>query len=380
MNHMELKHLSASTIDAFLICPRRQYLSALHKDEARVPSSFLIAGTAAHEALRRYHTDKEDSRPLIELFKDEVKKEGLIPFETFKSACEYLSEYEFNNPRDANIVFVEKEFIINIGGYPVKGFIDRVDYLGDGHYEIIDYKTGWVAKSQAELDDDIQLMTYDIALRTMAESGEVLLPAPIEEVTVSLYYLKHDKMSTSFTDEQRATYTEFVTLVGDALKEVNDEPTPRLNNFCRYCEFAGDCVLYNSDFATAFKLSIDVPLDELAAQMDALKKMQKVIYQRMDKVEDLLKGYMEPEGVDSLDTENYHITVNTKMYKRYDMDKLRELLPDKFYKYVSVKASSLDKADEGDKAIINAISTTYRSKPYVQVARNAKGKKKDVNG
>jgi RecB family exonuclease len=246
---MEFKHLSASSIDGFTVCPRRQYMTMTADKKDRVPQGFLIVGNAAHEALRKYHTDLEDKRDLVELFKDEIKTMGFVPFPVFASAAEFMSIYEKNNPRKQNIVFTEKSFLVDMAGYPVRGFIDRVDYHGDGVYEIVDYKTSWVAKSADDLKEDIQLITYDIALRIMAESGEVMLPAPIKRVIVSLYYLRHDKVSAEYTEEQRQGYLEYVSMVGDAVKAIEEEPQPKLNNFCRYCDFSASCSLYNSDFA-----------------------------------------------------------------------------------------------------------------------------------
>ena len=61
----------------------------------------------------------------------------------------------------------------------MRGRVDRVDRLPDGDYELIDYKTG-ERKSEAELDDDLQLALYRLAAREAWD---------IEASTGSYYYV-----------------------------------------------------------------------------------------------------------------------------------------------------------------------------------------------
>ena len=68
----------------------------------------------------------------------------------------------------------------------MRGRVDRVDRLPDGDYELIDYKTG-ERKSEAELENDLQLALYRLAAREAWE---------LEASTGSYYYvLDADKVA-----------------------------------------------------------------------------------------------------------------------------------------------------------------------------------------
>jgi len=91
-------------------------------------------------------------------------KNGLKEFRLhlFKNELPYLQEimqdylniiYKDGLPE---VVGIETPFEIEIGGYIMRGFIDRIDRIGPGKYEVVDYKT---SKSPRYLTS-FQLLVY----------------------------------------------------------------------------------------------------------------------------------------------------------------------------------------------------------------------------
>ena len=64
------------------------------------------------------------------------------------------------------IVAIEKNFVISLDNYKIRGFIDRIDKEGDD-YTIIDYKTAKTPLSENKLREDFQLLTYDMAAQEL---------------------------------------------------------------------------------------------------------------------------------------------------------------------------------------------------------------------
>jgi RecB family exonuclease len=90
--------------------------------------------------------------------KDEYRKEGLRMLEQFyEDAC-------VNMPKP---MFLEKDFRITVGGYWLKGKIDRIDASAsgeEGKVQIIDYKTGTPKlEGKMSADDKKQLVLYQLA-------------------------------------------------------------------------------------------------------------------------------------------------------------------------------------------------------------------------
>ncbi len=76
----------------------------------------------------------------------------------------------------------------------MRGRVDRVDRLPDGSYELIDYKTG-ERKSEAQLENDLQLALYRLAAREAWE---------LEAGTGSYYYvLDADKVAAPVQARRR---------------------------------------------------------------------------------------------------------------------------------------------------------------------------------
>ena len=113
----------------------------------------------------------------------------------------------------------------------MRGRVDRVDRLPDGDYELIDYKTG-ERKTEAELENDLQLALYRLAAREAWE---------IEASTGSYYYvLDADKVAAPTKPDDAERVERTVLQVGEGVLSQDFEPRPS-PSVCSWCDYRLIC-------------------------------------------------------------------------------------------------------------------------------------------
>ena len=379
---MELKYLSASTMEQFNTCPRKGYLS---KQEGGRPDEYSPAtelGKAVHSALEKYHSPSERAKykdkRLVDLFDEELAQMEMFDPSRFYDAHEFLAMYEANNVRETPTIATEKEFSVVVNGYPLFGFIDRVDYLGNGKYKVTDYKTSFVKISPWELANNVQLMTYDLAIRALYDEGDDMfmgLPKP-EEVYCELYYLRHSPAGTAFGADRRDSMEEFVGYMGKKLEALDCEPSPRLNAFCRYCSFKGTCELYSGILTRGYgDRELTMTTLELMEEYRVIKEQEKILTHRKSLIETLLKDEIERSGSNFVEVDGGAAVLKSKKMKSYDWEAIRNTLPtwSAYTKFDTKSFTSSASAEE--KSIVGQHTKTYSSNPTLEVQVSSKEEK-----
>lgn len=128
------------------------------------------------------------------------------------------------------VMFLEKNFNLKIGGYILKGSIDRLDRLSDGGLEIIDYKTG-KPKDKLTFEDKRQLMLYQIA-------AEEAFGLKVKKL--SYYYLENGQFISFEAKEKdiEKVKEQIIEGIGEIVK-CNFIPNPGF--LCSYCDFNNIC-------------------------------------------------------------------------------------------------------------------------------------------
>ena len=252
----KLPHLSASSIGTYIDCGLKYKLAKIDKLPPAFKSDSLVYGSTIHRVLEVYHEARmHDERvPLsmiLELFEDywgeELKKTSNIKFKkgvTAKSLLHegkslltvYCDKYPYD---DFKVIGVEESISFTIPGLPVAiiGAIDLLEEDESGTLIITDHKTAGKAFSMAEVNRNMQLTIYQIAMRKEYPGRDILLKLD------ALIKTKKPRFEQFYTfrddlDEQR-TIKKILAVWDGIQKEVfipNEE-----SRYCSGCEYKFHC-------------------------------------------------------------------------------------------------------------------------------------------
>lgn len=240
--------LSYTQVMAFETCPKQYKYRHILGIGGRGSASQSY-GNSMHNALAKFYQEIIDSRQK-DLFNDlpgatldrllELYQESWIPYYYDSKSHEKKKKeqglealkayYDANKDSFSRVSMIEKGFNVKIGDYTFRGVIDRVDDLGDGRVEIVDYKTGKTRK-QRQVDTDKQLTLYAIAV-------EQVFKKTLDRV--SLYFLNEGvKVESVRTDEDKNLFVREIAELASGLKESTFEATPGFH--CKFCDYYGIC-------------------------------------------------------------------------------------------------------------------------------------------
>jgi DNA helicase-2/ATP-dependent DNA helicase PcrA len=274
-----IDHFSPTTLNDYLKCPRLYWYNH-HPGLVEQPRSVAMErGGFLHEVLQEFHEHEEEWRPLQAEQQREwleaalgrrlegylERMEGMLDRKREeKQVRTLLGNYiraitGLQVIRRLRTLAVEKRFHLQLDGAEVVGKIDRVNDVGDGEVEVVDYKTGsgkpmryaYEAYFGPELSD-VQLALYYLACKDgVDDEGN---PLAFQPRFLSLWYpkdwvwggMRQDIFSVGrpaglkeyrekpLTAEDLDRSREVVLTAIERIKGGHFEPAPR--------ELAGTCV------------------------------------------------------------------------------------------------------------------------------------------
>lgn len=242
------KHLSPSSASMFRQCPQRwkfRYVDKLPDP----PGEAALAGTFAHRVLEDLLVLEPQERTMDraralakEIWADmqgdqdfkglDLDPDGIRNFKwTAWRAIEGL--WNLEDPKTVEVVEVETEVSVEIGGVPFVGYIDRVETGSDG-LVISDYKSGRAPRRKFHKDRLEQVLLYAAALAEL--HGK--LPA-----RARLLYLGQRIDETEVTAENIAKVTQRLAATWDELlrRTETGEFPPEPGPLCGWCAFVRHC-------------------------------------------------------------------------------------------------------------------------------------------
>jgi superfamily I DNA/RNA helicase/CRISPR/Cas system-associated exonuclease Cas4 (RecB family) len=161
-DHVEIDHFSPTTLNDYLKCPRLYWYNH-HPGLAEEPRSVAMErGGFLHDVLEDFHANEGEWRPL-----EAEGQRGWLETVLQKHLDGYLSRMEatldrrreekqvrsllenyirfvtgMQHIRRLGTLALEQRFHLQLDGAEIVGKIDRVNDVGDGEVEVIDYKTG----------------------------------------------------------------------------------------------------------------------------------------------------------------------------------------------------------------------------------------------
>jgi DNA helicase-2/ATP-dependent DNA helicase PcrA len=232
--------LSASDLDLYLTCPLK-YKFARVFGIPQEPTINQRFGILVHNVLERFHKENGEEAEdglerLMDLFEGGWRRSGFGSSDDelqFRDrAREAMRLYwERESAGEGEPAWLERKFDFQIGPHHVRGRVDRVDRLAGGDHELIDYKTG-ERKSEADLENDLQLALYRLAAREAWG---------LEASTGSYYYvLDADKVAAPTKPDDAERVERTVLQVGEGILGQDFEPTPSPTR-CGWCDYRLIC-------------------------------------------------------------------------------------------------------------------------------------------
>lgn len=293
------RYLSVSRLRRFESCPLAFKLHYIDKRDSE-PSLPLQFGTMLHAVLERLyqwalaekHTGRIDDELALELYCDEFVRSGLSGFAIFDEGLRILRAYLHDNPMvdHATVLAVEQDFELEVGGFLVVGKIDRVDRVDAETVEVLDYKTNRAIYTREELDTDLQLTVYALAARQLWPWAK--------EVRLGFYLLRHGlRMMTERSEEQLESARGYIATLGHQTENATDYAA-RLQANCAYCDHRQQCPAYAAALAGKVEVvrAASDDLDALAREREQVASLARILYQRKEQLDRILKARLDHEG------------------------------------------------------------------------------------
>jgi len=248
---IRINYLSYSQMDKFGICPRQykyQYILKLPSP----PGAAQILGTSVHEALKSFYQQvkakliKGEKEELLDFLKKNWQSVGFDnkkhEKDTYKKAVEMLTRYydeSFDKKTVDKVLALEKRFSLKISReLKIGGVVDRVDDIGEGMIEVIDYKTGGKIPGQREVDRDEQLSLYALAVSLDRSHYQ----RPVEKIKLTLWFLDAGKkVSTTRTREEIEAMRKKVIETAEEISKSEFPAKPGKVFPCGFCAFKMVC-------------------------------------------------------------------------------------------------------------------------------------------
>ncbi|MBI4132295.1 MAG: PD-(D/E)XK nuclease family protein [Candidatus Sungbacteria bacterium] len=330
---------SYSALETYKLCTQKFKFQVIDRIPASKPKA-AIFGTHVHRTLR-YMFSADPLFPTLDQVLDFFRN-NFPPPDQFDASPEekdlYLASgermlknfYARNAPWNFSVVDLESHFEVLMEDtrrretHVLAGRIDRIDKTATG-YEVIDYKTNRRLPSQAAVDADLQMSIYALGLQKRWPHLEP------EDVTLSLYFLKHsEKLSTRRT---AASAAETAREVLGAISEIQGklasgerfEPIP--GPYCAVCPYQPICPawrhLYRKQEAG---IKSQEEIDAAIKEYFSLLKAREAHQARLDELKLQIRAYMEAQGYDRLFGEDGYIARTVQKRFGYDFDKVRAVL------------------------------------------------------
>jgi hypothetical protein len=285
------RSISASALQVAEKCLARYKAQQIDRIPQIQNESAATLGTTVHWALEMYvnlvYIDKKEAPDLdlLEMLYQSATKKFFVDIsqDVYDDGWQMLVRWHGRTSFEGvEVLSTEsKEFftITTSSGLelPVNYIFDRLDYLGDGVYRVVDYKSQRWALNLEELRNKIQAQVYSFAARMKFPEAK--------EIWIELDFLRHDVVGTRFSlTEDRANFIAMLDAV-DKIIDAPDDPTPTLNSECMFCPIKVTCEVLHKhiDIGGILSLSFDELVD-LRADMDYQRKGLAAAQDEVDRI------------------------------------------------------------------------------------------------
>lgn len=313
---------SHSRLETYSNCPFKYKLLYIDKKSLKVETIEAHLGSCVHAALEWLYKQVQMERlpvleDMLQIYKQvwqanyadnmQIVNADFSADDYFKVGQKCLKDYyaTYHPFRSGQIIGLEQLVSIQINGYKLQGYIDRLEKSPEGVYEIHDYKTSRILPSQAKVDADKQLALYQIGIKQLWPQ--------IEQVKLVWHYLFFNEVLTSSRSPEqlealKQEITELINQIEQAT-QANDFPAVE-SALCEWCEFQLYCPkrkhLYLVQNLKEEEKQADSGLElvdnylKLAAKRKELKEQVEEIDAELEKIKAAIVQYADENGVDNV--------------------------------------------------------------------------------
>lgn len=367
---MQIEKISISRMKAYEQC-ELMYDAVYNKGKEK-HSDALTLGTLVHAALEEWH--KNPKKDILQCFDYHWQKSNITNLDCYHDGREMLNNYiadpsNYQHPvaEDEEGKILERHFVIPLTDEVLfSGIIDRLDFINDDTVEIIDYKTNMVPYTRTEIDNDIQLTGYNLAVN--------YLWPQYSNVLLSLLFLRYQKLTTSRTPEQLEEFKYYTINTFYQIK-LNDNPRPRLNSYCIYCPIHNDCPEFRNLTQGERMLFGDLPdaPDKILQELEDVTVKAKILNGRKKELEEALKAQIKGTGEDYIELasgKKVYLRPNRRSFYPYEVVE-RVLGRDKAMELASVSKAKVDAAVKKNpeaRQILEQGKVEYFIEPNIEVS------------
>ena len=332
---------SYSALNTFKQCPQKFKFQIIDKIKAPRSSEALF-GSSVHAAMKfmfshdpLFPTLDEVLGHFSENWKFSAEKSSKeLPLELAQVYEEsgrgmIKNFYKNNPPWNFSVVDTESHFEVLLPdekgqNHILAGIIDRVDKIGEGEYEIIDYKTSRRIPSQEIADGDFQMSLYHMALMRRWPGTD---PAKIK---LSLYFLKHNEKISSARSKDALEATREAVLKTIREIEISTKENkfpPVVSKLCDYCAYKQICPAWKHLYKKEEQNFDEAKLQSALKEYFEIKNAESKNEDRLAELQGVIKSYMEANKLERVfDERGYYISKKLQQRFKYDFDKVKEIL------------------------------------------------------
>jgi putative RecB family exonuclease len=318
---------SHSRVGAYENCPLKykfSYIDRIKVEQEDTVETFL--GSWVHDTLEKLYQDLKfekllSLKELLDFFNKQWKENWNSTIKINKE--EYTQEnyrkigvrcitdyYNRHKPFDhGKVIGLETKDQLDIGdGYKFHIRIDRLMDMGDGLYEVHDYKTNNSLPKQQHLDADRQLAMYSLWVKLHFKD--------CKKVRLVWHFLAFDKEMESFR-----TISELEDLRKEVVAQIKGiesckEFPPNESGLCNWCAYQSICPLFKHEVKLEEKPVNEFLNDsgvKLVNQYVKIKSEQKdfnyIADERLANLKEALIEFCKKEGVEVVVGSNNKISV-----------------------------------------------------------------------
>lgn len=218
---------------------------------------------------------------------------------------------------------VEQQFYLPITeGIVLSGKIDRIDKL-DGGLSIVDYKTNQNLFTTENLEQDLQLTFYQLAVESMWK-------IPVKRLT--LYHLRSNT-PCSCQGRPPSRLAEARQMVLDVARGIQQQGFPaKENSLCAFCDFPEHCPYHKHRFAAPEPpdspdlILMGKQAGEAVEQYVDLQRQKKEIEAQIDDLRQQIIQYCEAHQYQRVFSSEHAVSYKRAERTGYDEEKVRSIL------------------------------------------------------